>query len=480
MNNSQLAKKGFLWSFIENFSKQGLHFFIGIILARLLSPADYGLIGICAVFIAIGNAFVDGGFGVALIRKNKCTDADYNTVFYFNIVVAILIYLLLFICSPFIADFFKNRELILIIRVLSLGSIFGSLSIIQRTILTKEINFKVQTKSTAIALLLSGIVGVSLAFLGYGVWSLVFQSLLLSLIGSVSLWYLNSWRPKLIFSKSSFKDLFMFGSNLLITDIINIVYKNAYYIVIGKFFSAASLGFFTRAETTVAMLTSNLTNTVKRVSYPVLAKLQDDEIGLKSMYKKLVKNTMLVAASLIFGLAATAKPLILLLIGEQWLPSVLYIQLLSFAGIFLPLTIFNLNAINVKGHSKLYLKLQLTNKVLGVPVIFIGIYWGIKEMLIGFIVVAFVYYLINAYFSSKLINYPVKEQLLDILPIIIVSGLVSCTIYTFSFLDLHFTVIFALQILSALFLTALLYNVLRFKEYLGLQDKLITQLKKIF
>lgn len=479
MSISSVTKKGFFWSFIETFSKKGLHFVIGIILARLLTPADYGLIGICTVFIAIGSAFVEGGFGVALIRKKNCSDEDYSTVFYFNIIISLIAYTLLFIFSPYIADIFKNLQLTKIIRVLSLGLVFGSFSVIQRAILTKEVNFKVQTKSTTLALLLSGIVGICLAFLGYGVWSLVVQSLLLSLIGTLSLWYLNSWRPKLIFSKSSFKELFLFGSNLLITDIINIIYKNAYYIVIGKFFSAASLGFFTRAETTVGMLTTNLTNTVKRVSYPVLAKLQDDEDGLKVMYKKLLKNTMLIGASLIFGLAATAKPLVLLLIGEQWLPSVLYIQLLSFAGIFLPLTIFNLNAINVKGRSMLYLKLQLANKVLGIPVILVGIYYGITEMLIGFIVVAFAYYLLNAYFSSKLINYSIKEQLIDILPIFIVSGLVSFLIHKLTFMDLHFTLTFALQVLSSLVLTALLYNLLRFKEYLALQNKLLLQLKKI-
>lgn len=479
MNITSLAKKGFLWSFIENFSKHGLHFLIGIILARLLTPADYGIIGICTVFIAIGNTFVEGGFGVALIRKKDCSDEDYNTVFLFNLIVAFFFYLILFFTSPHIAEFFNNSEITNVIRVLSLGLIFGSLSIIQRTILTKEINFKVQTKTTAFSLFISGMIGISLAFLGYGVWSLVFQSLIYSILNSFSLWVLNSWRPKFIFSKSSFKELFGFGSNLLITDLINTIYKNIYYVVIGKFFSAASLGFFTRAETTVSLLTNNITNTVKRVSYPVLAKLQDDDDGLKKMYKKLVKNTMLITASLIFGLAASAKPFILILIGNQWLPSVEYIQLLCFAGIFLPLTIFNLNAINVKGKSRLYLKLQMVNKIISIPIIFVGIFWGIKEMLIGFVLIAFIYYLINAHYSSKLINYTVKEQLLDITPIFFVSGLVSTIIYMINFLDINFLVVFLLQIVSALVLTIALYNVIKFQEYLILQDKFLKHLKGI-
>ena len=206
-----------------------------------------------------------------------------------------------------------------------------------------------------------------MAFNGFGLWSLVAQSLTYSLFNAISLWLYNSWRPKFIFSKSSFNELFAFGSNLLITDLVDTIYKNIYYIIIGKFFSAASLGFFTRAENTVSLLTKNIIHTIKRVSYPVLSKLKDDDNALKAMYRKLVKNTMLITAFLILGLASSAKSFIFILIGEQWFPSVPYIQLLCFSTLLLPLTIFNLNAINVKGHSRLYLKLQMINKLIGIP-----------------------------------------------------------------------------------------------------------------
>lgn len=468
------------WSMTENISKHGLHFVIGIVLARLLSPADYGLIGMCSVLIAIGNTFVDGGFGGALIRKNNCTEKDYNTVFYANLIISVVLYFILSITAPIISSFFKQPQLIPIIRTLSLVIIIGAFNIIQRTILTKEINFKLQTKITILSSIISGGTGITMAVLGYGVWSLVFQSIIGNLLGVIFIWVYNSWRPKLIFSWKSFNALFAFGSNLLITDLINTIYNNVYYIVIGRYFSPASLGFFTRGETTVSLLTTNITNTVKRVSYPVLAKLQDDDIELKKMYRKLVKNTMLICCTLIFGLAATAEPFIVLLIGEKWLPTVPLIQLLSFAGIFLPLTTFNLNGINVKGKSKLYLKLQLTNKLMAIPVIIVGVYWGIIPMLIGFVVVAFLYYIINVHYSSKLIKYPMKEQLADLMPIFIVSGSVSLLMYGINFMGLNYWITYALQAILGLILTISIYNLIRFSEYLKMQNRIISFVTQSF
>lgn len=468
------------WSMTENISKQGIHFVIGIVLARLLSPADYGLIGMCAVLIALGNTFVDSGFGGALIRKNNCTEKDYNTVFYANLIISVVFYLILYVTAPLISSFFKQPQLIPIIRALSLVIIIGAFNIIQRTILTKEINFKLQTKITIISSIISGGTGITMAVLGYGVWSLVFQSIIGNLLGVIFIWVYNSWRPKLIFSWKSFNALFAFGSNLLITDLINTIYNNVYYIVIGRYFSPASLGFFTRGETTVSLLTTNITNTVKRVSYPVLAKLQDDDVELKKMYRKLVKNTMLICCTLIFGLAATAEPFIVLLIGEKWLPTVPLIQLLSFAGIFLPLTTFNLNGINVKGKSKLYLKLQLTNKLMAIPVIIVGVYWGIIPMLIGFIVVAFLYYIINVHYSSKLIKYPMKEQLADLMPIFIVSGSVSLLMYGINFMGLNYWITYALQAILGLILTISIYNLIRFPEYLNMQNRIISFVTQSF
>jgi O-antigen/teichoic acid export membrane protein len=474
---AQDTKKGMFWSLAENLSKQGLRFVIGVILARLLNPSDYGLVGMCAVLIALGNSFVDSGFGVALIRRKESSNEDLSTVFYFNIVISVLFYFILFVTAPYISTFFNQPQLLSIIRVLGLVIVTGSFSVIQRTILTKEINFKLQTKITVLTSIIAGGIGITFAAMGFGVWSLVIQSLSQSFLGSCFLWVFNKWRPALIFSKRSFKNLFAFGSKLLIADIVDTIYKNIYYVVIGKVFSASLLGLFTRAETTVSLFTNNITNTVKRVSYPVLAKLQDNDLELKSMYRRLVKNTMLFSCSLLFGLAASAKPFIFILIGEKWLPSAEYIQLLCIAGIFMPLTIFNLNGINVKGHSRLYMQLQIANKIMAVPVIIAGIYMGIKPMLIGFIVIAIIYYLINVYFSSRLIHYTMREQLKDLIPIFAVSGIVGLLMFGINYLELKFWVTFLIQIILGSTLTIAIYNFIRFPEYLNIQTKSIAFIK---
>ena len=477
---SSSSKKGFFWSFIENFSKKGLHFIIGIILARLLTPADYGLIGMCTIIISFGNIFVDSGFGIALIRKVDCTQEDFNTVFYFNILISIFFYCILYFTSPFIAEFFQIHELINLIRVLSLSIVFSAFGIIQRTILTKEIDFKSQSKAIVFSLVISGSIGILLAFKGYGVWSLIIQSLLLSIFTSIFYFHLSSWRPKFIFSFKSFKSLFAFSSNLLISDIINILFKNSYYIIIGKFFTAMQLGLFTRAETTVNLLVNNFTNTVKRASYPVLAKIQNDEDSLKLMYRKLIKNTFLIFSSLILGLASTAESFVLILLGEKWLECVPYIQLLCFIGYFMPLTIFNLNAINVKGQSKLYLKLQIFQKIINVPAIFIAYYFGIIEMLLTMILVSFIYYLVNSAYSNKLIKYNMKERFSDILPFVFVSIFVNLIVYQFNNFDLHYILIFTLQVLVALILTYLSYSLLKQDEFLLLKKNIINKTRNYF
>jgi O-antigen/teichoic acid export membrane protein len=475
--NSNL-KIGMAWSLTENLSKHIVHFIIGIILARLLSPSDYGLIGLCAVLLALGTTFVDGGFSGALIRKNNCSEEDYSTVFYFNLFVSIVFYALLFFTAPYVSKFFGQPQLSGIIRILGIVIVIGSLNVIQRTILTKEINFKLQTKITITSITVSGSIGIIMAFLGYGVWSLVIQALSGALLSVSLMWRYSKWRPKLIFSKKSFGNLFAFGSNLLITDLINTLYSNIYYIVIGKVYTPTNLGFFTRAETTVSLVTSNITNTVKRVSYPALAILQDEDVELKILYRKLVKNTMLISCSLVFGLAAVAESLIVILIGHKWLPSAEYIQLLCLAGVFMPLTIFNLNSINVKGHSKLYMHLQLTNKLMVIPVVLAGVFMGLRPMLIGFVIVAVIYYLINVHFSSKLIYYTISEQLKDILPIFLVSGSVSGLMFVISFIGLGYWITFLLQVTAGIMITTVLYNVIKLPEFMNLQGKVLSFLRK--
>lgn len=407
---------GILWSAVESISAKGIAFVIGIILARLLSPKEFGLIGMITVFIAVSESFINSGFSQALIRKKNCSETDYSTVFYFNLASGVLFFLILFYSAPLISDFFKEPQLTALVKVLALILIIDSLTIIQRTILTRRIDFKLQTKISIISTIASGIVGIGLAYSGYGVWSLVFQTITKQGFNSLLLWLWNRWRPQLVFSIQSFRELFAFGSRLLISGLIDTLYKNIYYLVIGKYFSAKELGYYTRAQQFNDLPSANLNGIMSRVTYPVLAQMQDDPVKLKSGYKKMIKSIMLISMVLMAGLAAVAEPMIITLIGEKWRPAIIYLQLLTFVGMMYPLHALNLNMLQVHGRSDLFLRLEIIKKLIAIPTIIVGVYFGIKVMILGMWVVNLVAYYLNSYWSGKMINYPMREQVNDIMP----------------------------------------------------------------
>ncbi len=416
MSLKQKTISGLTWSFIDSFAQKGITFIIGIILARLLLPSEFGLIGMITIFIAISESFINSGFGAALIRKQDCTDIDFSTVFYFNLVAGLIFYGLMFISAPAISRFFNEPQLTSLVQVLGVVLVIDSFTIIQRTILTKRIDFKLQTKISVIATVVSGVVGIAMAYKGFGVWSLVASQIIQRGVNTIFLWVWNQWRPLLVFSKNSFFELFSFGYKLLISGLIDTIYRNIYLIIIGKFFSAQELGFFTRANQFKALPAENITRIVSRVTYPVLAQMQDDKAVLKRNYQKLIKSIMFITFVLMMGMAAVAEPMVITLIGENWQPSIIYLQLLCFVGMMYPLHALNLNILNVVGRSDLFLKLEIIKKVLAVPVIIIGILFGIKAMIVGMIVNTLVGYVLNSYWSGHFIDYPIQEQVKDILP----------------------------------------------------------------
>lgn len=429
MNLKQKTVSGLTWSFIDNFAQLGLSFVIGIILARLLSPREFGLVGMTTIFIAISQSFIDSGFTQALIRKQNCTQADFSTVFFFNLALGILFFFVLFFSAPIISSFFNEPQLTLIVQVLALGLIINALTIVQRARLTKEINFKLQTKISIIATIISGIIGIWMAYTGYGVWSLVIKTLTGFVFTSLLLWLWNKWKPSLVFSKDSFKQMFSFGSKLLISGLIDTTYRNIYLLMIGKFFSATELGYYTRADQFSNLPSKNITGVIQRVSFPVLSSIQDDIPQLKAAYQKLIKSTMLITFILMFGMAAIAKPLVLTLIGVKWLPSVIYLQLLCFVGMFYPLHALNLNMLNVQGRSDLFLKLEIIKKLLAVPIIIISIFYGIKILILGMILLNLIGYYINSYWSGNFIDYSFIQQIRDITPSFILAVLISFIVF---------------------------------------------------
>ena len=472
------AIKGVSWSVIDNLANAGITFLIGIILARILSPAEFGLIGMITIFIAVSNSIVDSGFSSALIRKVKPKDIDYNTVFYFNLCLGIGLYLILFCSAPTISRFFKEPSLISITRVMGTILIINAFGIVQRSLLVKEVDFKTQTKISLIASIISGIVGIAMALKGFGVWSLVGQQISRQLLNSIFLWVFNAWRPTLEFSKESFHELFGFGSKLLISGLIDTIYNNIYFLIIGKFYSAAQLGQYTRADQFNSIFSSNLTNVIQRVSYPVLCSIQDDDERLKLTYRRVIKATMLVSFACMLGLVAIAKPLILLLIGTKWLPAVPYLQIICFAGMLQPLHAINLNMLMVKGRSDLFLRLEIVKKAIAVIPICLGVFYGIEFMLWGSVFLSFVAFLLNSYYSERLINYSTWAQIKDIYPSFLVSIFVAATMWSLTLLDYSIWITLPSQFVIGFILIIVVYETIKSTEYFELKRILLSIIKR--
>ncbi len=476
----QTAVSGIFWSFSDSMATQVVQFIIGIILARILSPAEFGLIGMITVFLAISQSFVDSGFSQALIRKKEADNTDFSTVFYFNFLAGTALFLVLYFFAPAIARFYKQPELTDIARALAVIILINSTIITQRTKLFKRVDFRLLMKINLAAAIVSGTIAIIMALKGFGVWSLVWRSIIGSAVQAILLWYSNKWIPALIFSRESFKSLFSFGSKLLISGLIDTLYRNIYLLIIGKFFSAAELGFYTRADQFSRLASQNLTGTVQRVSYPVLSMVQDENERLKAGYKKLILSTMFITFAIMLGMAAVAKSMIITLIGEKWLPSVEYLQLLCLGAMLFPLHALNLNILNVKGRSDLFLKLEIVKKALAVPVIIIGVFLGIRAMLIGMIILSFTAYFINSYYSGRLINYPVAEQIKDILPSFLLSLVVSCIVYSLTMIPgIHPALLLILQLAMLFMLTIFLAKAFSLKSYTEMRNIMVEKVPKL-
>ena len=413
--------KGFLWSALERFSVQGLQFLMGLVLARLLLPSDYGLVGMLAIFLAISQTFVDSGFSSALIQKKDRTDTDYSTAFFFNIGVGLFFYLILFFTAPLIADFYNTPELNSLTKVIGINVFITSLAVVQRAKLTIKLDFKTQAKASFTSVFIGGSVGIAMAYKGYGVWALVIQSLLQNGLNTLFLWILSKWMPRVIFSKVSFKELFSFGSKLLGAGLLDTIYGNIYLIIIGKLFSARELGFYTRAQQFQKIPSQNITGIIQRVTFPVLSSIQDDDARLIAGFRSFLRMSVFVIFPMMIGLAVMSESLVRLLLTEKWLPAVPLLQLLCFAGMLYPVHAINLNILNVKGRSDLFLKLEIIKKVIITVVILITFSFGVKALVIGQIFTSFLAFFINTYYSGKIVSYGTWSQMKDTMPVLLIS-----------------------------------------------------------
>ncbi len=466
------------WSFIDNISSSGITFLVGLVLARLLTPEEYGVMAMIAIFIAISNSIIDSGFSNALIRKTRIERVDYNTVFYFNLTVSVLIYVILYLAAPAISIFFKESVLLEVIRVIGWVLIINALAIIPRTQFVRNVDFKTQTKVSLVSSISSGVIGIGMALGGMGVWSLVGQQLSRQFLNTLFLWIYSKWHPVWEFSTKSFKELFGFGSKLLFSGLLDTIYKNIYYIVIGRFYTSAQLGQYTRAEQFNMIFSSNLTSVVQRVSYPVLSSIQEESERLREAYRKVIKITMLITFACMLGLAAVAKPLILILIGEKWLPAIYFLQIICFSGMLYPLHAINLNILQVKGRSDLFLKLEIIKKIIAVGPIVVGIAYGIEYMLWGSVAISFIAYFLNSYYSAGLIDYPTIDQLKDILPTFLTSLTVAFIMWCVSLLDWSVYLLLPTQLVLGILLAFFIYEKIKLPEYLELKQLGISLLKR--
>ena len=471
--------KGVGWSAVENVSQYGVTFVVSIVLARILSPDDYGLLGIVSIFTAVCTALINAGFTTALIRKKDCTEDDYCTSFIVNLALSLLLYAGGYGCAPVIADFFHRAELVNLTRVASIGVIIGALSLIQQTRMTKRIDFKTQTKVTLVASLVSGFVGILMAYLGYGVWALVAQYLLMQATRALLLCLYDKWIPRMRFSLESFHLLFGFGWKMMVSSLLDAVWKQLYQVVVGRFYSPATLGQYTRSKHFSELFSSNLTNVIQRVTYPVLSNIQDDKQRMVSAYRRIIKASMFITAISMFFLGAISEPLLYCLIGPKWHDAAIYLPLICISSSLYPLHAINLNMLQVQGRSDLFLGLEIVKKIIFLGPLFVGAFVGLLPMLYVNIAVNVMAYFLNSYYSGKFLGYTSWMQIKDIAPSYGVATIVALSVFSLSYLPISNWIILPLQLVVGLLVFLLVCETTRLEEYMELRELLLSYSQKI-
>ena len=462
--------KGTFWSAADAFLGQGVTFIVGLLLARLLTPEEYGLMGIVAIFTTVMLGVVDSGFSNALIRKIKINEGDYDTMVIVNMTMSVLMYLLLFIGAPMIAHFFDRPQLVPLCRVMGLLLIFQALSIVQYTILSRKIDFKTKTKASVISAVASGGIGIGMAFAGFGVWSLVAQQLSRQLIYSLCLWLFNRWWPKFKFNIESFKYMWGFGWKLLVSGLLNNVWGELYQTVVGKFYNPAMLGQYTRSKEYAKLFSANLTSIVQRVSYPALSQVQDDKQRMVGAYRRIIKTTMFVTAVCMLFMAAVADPLIYCLIGPQWHIAATFLPLICLSLSLYPLHAIYLNMLQVQGRSDIFLYLEIIKKVIAIGSLCLGIFVDIYWMLIGSIINGIIGFFLNSYYTGRSLGYSSWMQLRDVAPSYGLAFAIAISVYFLKYLPLSNWIILPIQLMIGIGVFFLICETTKMPEYMEVKE----------
>lgn len=468
------------WSLLQNVGGKGITFIVMIILARLLTPEIFGLIGMLMIFIQVSQALVQAGFNQALIQKKDTDEEDYSSVFWINLVVSILIYAILFFGAPWIAAFYEQPILTELTRAFSLVFVINAFSYVQEARLSKEMRFKTLTIVSIPSTAIGGVVAVAMALMNYGVWSLIALQIVTRLTYAIQIWIFAKWKPMFAFNKQKAKSLFSFGSKLMISSIIHTIYQNIYLVIIGKFFPLSAVGYYQNANNLVRIPSTTISGALSKVTFPAFSSIQDDNKKLKEGSRKVIQQALFWICPAFVLAAALAVPLFRFVFTEKWLPAVPYFRWLCIVGIFIPITTYNLNIINVKGRSDLYLKLEIFKKAFTTIGIIIAVGIGINALLIFQAISAILMSIVNAYFSGKFINYPVKEQFKDVFQIFLLSAVVGIVVFLIN--KALFNTIDIIKLIVGFGFGIVFYGfmakVFKFQPYMEIKNIIQTKLQK--
>lgn len=481
-NLQQKTFSGMIWTFAQHFSLEGFAFVQGIILARLLVPKDYGLIAMTQIFFAIARVFIDSGFGNALMRKKNRKEIDYSTVFVTNVVLTFFFAVALFLLAPSIGAFYDEPILKDIVRANAFLLVLNSVNAVQATRLRINLQFKIFGFISVVSTVSIGIITIVFAYLGYGVWSLIYPNFFAPFLNFFLYWYFQRWRPKLQFSWKVWLDYFAYGSNLLLASLITKIWDNLYPFIIGKKFSAVDLGYYSRAHGYANLPATSFQGTLNSVTFPVLSSIQDDDSRLRDAYRRLIRVSGYVVFPMLMGLAALAKPIILVLITDKWAASIPYLVVICFAAMLRPIQVLNLNLLKVKGRSDLVLKLEVIKKTIYLFVILITMNYSVLAMCLGGVISSHIALFINTYYTGKLIQVGYFVQMKDLLP----SFLFSTTMGLFVYISTLFFQNLLVQLVVGIFLGITYYYLVSilFKSHeldyikLLLRDNLIKRYRK--
>lgn len=468
------AISGVLWSAIDKIGVKTIAFVVSVVIARILSPSDYGTIGMILVFIAVANIFIDSGMSQALVQRKNRSVSDMSTAFYFNVAISICCYLILFFCAPLIANFYNVDELSLILRVLGLNIIISAFATVQRANLIASLDFRTIAYVNVSAVIVSGIAGIWMAYSDFGVWALVGQQM--TSIGTATLvyWILGKWRPCASFSKESFISLWNFGSKLLATGVVATIMREIYSVAIGKIYRSSELGYYTRAVQTSELVAMTTNDVINAVTFPILSSLQDNREHMVAVYGKMLGMTAYFIFPIMTGLAVVASPFISVLLTDKWLPAVPLLQWLCFARMFSPISSLNMNILNAIGRSDLFMKLDFSKLPLTIITMIITIPLGVEAIVIGNFIWTFICYFMNAYLPGKLFNFGIIAQFKIFWKIIVATLLMSLVIYIsmnlFSCAIIKLTIAIIIGVVSYIFISYFM-NIKEMKEVLNIISK---------